>query len=222
MKPLPTTPKGEATRARIFDAALASFVEHGYEQTTMRAIAERAGTSLGLAYRYFARKDEIVLELYRITSKLFAAHVQTLPRAPLSERYRQALGKKLDLVAPYRRVFASVVAATMDPHGRAWALGPAAHDVRAAIVDAWKVVVAGSDDADELPVRDQLAEALFVAQLAVLFFWLNDDSDGQERTIALVDQIAGGIHQGLGLLFLDETADRLRAVAALLAPVFVK
>ena len=44
------TQKGEQTRALILDAALQIFHERGYEATTMRAIARKAGVSLGNAY----------------------------------------------------------------------------------------------------------------------------------------------------------------------------
>jgi hypothetical protein len=48
--------KGEETRAQILETALQLFRERGYEETTMRAIAEAAGVSLGNAYYYFKSK----------------------------------------------------------------------------------------------------------------------------------------------------------------------
>ena len=47
------TPKGEQTKALILTTALEMLHERGYEQTTMRGIAEKAGVSLGNAYHYF-------------------------------------------------------------------------------------------------------------------------------------------------------------------------
>jgi AcrR family transcriptional regulator len=44
------TPRSEATRTRIVEAALRLFAEHGYARTTMRAIAGEAGVSVGNAY----------------------------------------------------------------------------------------------------------------------------------------------------------------------------
>src|SRR5438067_13611060 len=58
------TPKGQRTRALILDSALALFAEKGYAATTMRDIAGRAGCSLGLAYRYYARKEDLILAFY--------------------------------------------------------------------------------------------------------------------------------------------------------------
>lgn len=56
--------KAERTRARIRDTALASFRERGYDETTVRLIAQEAGVSLGNAYYYFPTKNHLVQELY--------------------------------------------------------------------------------------------------------------------------------------------------------------
>src|SRR5215471_13422349 len=49
----------EAQRGRIFAAATRVFAEKGLA-ATMAEIAEAAGVSQGLAYRYFASKDELI------------------------------------------------------------------------------------------------------------------------------------------------------------------
>lgn len=47
-------------RQEILAAAMACFARHGFHRTTMADIAAEAGISDGLAYRYFAGKDEII------------------------------------------------------------------------------------------------------------------------------------------------------------------
>ena len=49
----------ESLRIRILEVALREFEERGYEGTSMRAISEGAGTSLGNLYHYFHSKDDI-------------------------------------------------------------------------------------------------------------------------------------------------------------------
>ena len=56
------TKRGETSRAAIFGAALELFQERGYDATTMRAIADRAGVSLGNSYHYFPSKEHLVLD----------------------------------------------------------------------------------------------------------------------------------------------------------------
>lgn len=44
---------------KVKTAALEVFMEKGYDGTSMRDIAQRAGCSVGLAYNYYATKDEM-------------------------------------------------------------------------------------------------------------------------------------------------------------------
>ncbi|CBL43885.1 Transcriptional regulator [gamma proteobacterium HdN1] len=62
-----STPKiserAQAQRERILSAAQICFVDRGFHAASMAAIAETAGMSQGLIYRYFAGKDEIILAI---------------------------------------------------------------------------------------------------------------------------------------------------------------
>src|SRR4029453_277183 len=54
--------RGEATRARIREAANQLFLRHGVEATTVEAIAAAAGVSKPTFYLYFQRKEDLLLE----------------------------------------------------------------------------------------------------------------------------------------------------------------
>jgi len=58
----------EAKRKMILHAAIACFARDGFHKATMIDIAQMAGVSDGLAYRYFAGKDEIIREAVRLVS----------------------------------------------------------------------------------------------------------------------------------------------------------
>lgn len=53
----------EETRGKILDAAEALFSERGFRGTTMAAVAREAGVSKGLAYHYFAAKEDLLEEI---------------------------------------------------------------------------------------------------------------------------------------------------------------
>src|SRR5919107_2780174 len=95
------TPKARRTRERILEAALALFADRGYEATTMREVARKAGTSLGLAYRYFASKEEFALALYmRLAEESEEWAKDELARGTVAERFEAAMLAKLDQVSP--------------------------------------------------------------------------------------------------------------------------
>ncbi|MFI1972028.1 TetR/AcrR family transcriptional regulator [Streptomyces cinnamoneus] len=53
----------EATRRALTDAAAELFAERGYDRTTVRAIAERAGVNQALLFRYFGSKTALFGEV---------------------------------------------------------------------------------------------------------------------------------------------------------------
>lgn len=69
MEPAPAPPSGErrrdaaATRRRLLEAARDLFAERGYEGTTVRSIAERAGANQALLFRYFGSKQGLLTEV---------------------------------------------------------------------------------------------------------------------------------------------------------------
>lgn len=64
--PRVTAEQKQAKRDSILLAAVVCFARDGFHKTTMSDIAQMAGVSDGLAYRYFSGKDEIIREAVRI------------------------------------------------------------------------------------------------------------------------------------------------------------
>jgi AcrR family transcriptional regulator len=60
---VPVTPRGEATRRRILDAAEAVFGAKGYHAASVTEITQRAQVAQGTFYLYFHSKREIFLKL---------------------------------------------------------------------------------------------------------------------------------------------------------------
>src|ERR1700729_1820409 len=64
--------------ASFLEAAAELFVEVGYEATTMTAIAERGGSSIGALYNYFPDKQAIAFTLVNQYSQEAEAHWKPL------------------------------------------------------------------------------------------------------------------------------------------------
>ncbi len=62
----------EEARARILKAALRTFSEKGYHQTTMDDIAKRLGVSKGALYLYFPSKEELFRGCYETAPQAFS------------------------------------------------------------------------------------------------------------------------------------------------------
>jgi AcrR family transcriptional regulator len=75
-------------REQILEAAVKSFAECGFHQTTMHDISDRAGISVGLIYRYFKSKEEMIAALAAEHKKTMA---QLLERAGAAPTLREAM-----------------------------------------------------------------------------------------------------------------------------------
>jgi len=60
------------TRTALIEAALFCFSEHGYDGTSIRTIASRAGRPLSLISHHFGSKDGLYLEVFRSLFKPFS------------------------------------------------------------------------------------------------------------------------------------------------------
>lgn len=54
---------GARTRAEIRKAAAEMFYEHGFEATSLRAVADRVGIKVGSLYNHMGSKDELLVDI---------------------------------------------------------------------------------------------------------------------------------------------------------------
>jgi AcrR family transcriptional regulator len=80
----PQNRRSRRTRAAVLDAAWQLLEMHGPEQTTMGAVAERAGVSRRALYLHFASRAELLLALHaHVDERLdLAASLQLVSEAP--------------------------------------------------------------------------------------------------------------------------------------------
>jgi AcrR family transcriptional regulator len=103
--------EGHTRREEILQAAKELFLEQGYEQTTMRRIADRVGISAPAVYLYFKDKEALMLALCDQTFAHLIEAVSDLERTvsdPLERvrRFGQAYARfGLDHPDEYRLIF---------------------------------------------------------------------------------------------------------------------
>jgi len=181
------TPKARRTRERILESALWLFAERGYEATTMRDVAREAGASLGLAYRYFASKEEFALALYlglAEESEEWAG--DGLSGGTVAERFELVMLAKLDQVSPHRGPLAALLARTLDPNSPISALGEGTAAVREKMGGVFEEVVRGASDAPGDKQAKELGNVLYALHLAILLYWFHDKTPEARATRDLV------------------------------------
>ncbi|NWG75271.1 MAG: TetR/AcrR family transcriptional regulator [Rubrivivax sp.] len=73
--------RGEDRREQLLDCALELFGRRGFEATSTRDIAEAAGVTDGLIYKYFASKDELLEEVIARAGQQIREEPLELPAA---------------------------------------------------------------------------------------------------------------------------------------------
>ena len=103
----PRTPRGERTLRKILDAARDEFGEHGFSDSSIVGITQRAGVALGTFYTYFDSKEEVFRALVRDMSAQVRDHVApALAEADdVVDGERRALESFLRFARKHRHVY---------------------------------------------------------------------------------------------------------------------
>jgi len=216
------TNRGEQTRTTVFTAALELFRDRGYEATTMRAIADRAGVSLGSSYHYFPSKAHLVLEFYRHIHDLHVvACAPVLTReSDLRARLRGVMRAIVMTCEPFHDVAASIFGTVADPSSPLNAFGEAARALRQEVIGLYGDVLSGSDVKLPPDLEAELPRLLWLYQMGVLYFWMLDTSPGRLRTLEVIDETTDLIVGVLGLVNLAplrKSRQRILALARTIA-----
>lgn len=188
---LPQRAGSEETERQILEAALDLFRERGFEATTIRDIASRAGLSLGAAYYYFKSKEAIVGAYYDYVQDEHQARARAAfaKGGDLRDRLKAALHTKIDIMQEDQRLLRALFRYGGDPeHALSW-FGPATRAQRQGCVDIFAEAVAGERWPDD--VREAAPTLLWTLHMGILLYFVYDDSPHQRRTRKLIDAAVG-------------------------------
>src|ERR1700730_3658129 len=108
----------EAIRKRIVTAALSLFQTKGFDATTTKAIARKAGIAEGTVFNYFRTKEDIALHFFEQEVDQAIASVRDNPRlrkAPLEEKLFALVHSQLVFLAPYERFIGAAFIHALKP-----------------------------------------------------------------------------------------------------------
>ena len=186
------TPRALQTRSAIIEAALELFRSRGYEATTMRAIAERAGVSTGNAYYYFGSKEELIQEFYARshTEHLTASRAVLEHERDFTARLRGTLRALIDVQAPDHAFAATFYKHAAEPSSPLSPFSNRSSPTRDASIALYREVIEGSNARVGADLADRLPELLWLASMGIILYWVHDVSPGCARTYRLIDAVA--------------------------------
>ena len=181
----------EATRERIVAAALDLFQSKGFEATTTKEIARKAGIAEGTVFNYFRTKDDIALHYFEAEVDHAIDSVRRQPRlakAPLEEKLFALVQSQFEYLEPYQNFIGSALVEAMKPTSRL-SFGHRAQALRhryAAFVE--ELLEESLPQKRFVPLRLWAPDAFWLYYLGALLYWLNDDSPGKQKTLSFLDR----------------------------------
>jgi AcrR family transcriptional regulator len=195
------TLKGDQTKALILETALEIFQERGYDQTTMRAIAQKAGVSLGNAYYYFRSKEYLIQAFYQRLHE--AHHVASTPvlekERTLKARLLAVMRLKIETLNPYHEFAGVLFKTAADPKSPLNPFADESDPIRDASIQLFAQVVDGSTARIPKDLRTELPYLLWVYHVGVVLFWIHDPSPKHRRTYRLIDHTVDLLDQMISL-----------------------
>jgi AcrR family transcriptional regulator len=193
--------KSEQTRALILQTAMRLFQERGYDRTTMRAIAQEAGVSVGNAYYYFAGKEHLIQGFYdRIAADHQVAAREVLDReTDLEARLAGVLRAWLDVATPYHEFAVQFFRNAADPDSPLSPFSPESQHAREEVIGIHREVLAGARTKVPEELRDVLPELMWLSQMGLVLYWIFDRTEGRERSYRLAGRGARLTARGIVL-----------------------
>ncbi|HEV3317555.1 MAG TPA: TetR family transcriptional regulator [Candidatus Angelobacter sp.] len=190
---LRSTPRAEDTRRKIYDSALQLFREQGFEQTTMRDIAQAADVALGAAYYYFSSKEAIVLAFYgEMQEGSHEAVLQAMQEhKKMKDRIRCVLQKRFELLGPNRKFCDALFRHAPDSQDPLSPFSQETRAIREGSIEHLRLAVEGGDTKIPPDLQKRLPYLLWLYQMGLILFWVYDRSPGQQRTEKLLEKSLG-------------------------------
>ena len=179
-------------RERIVKAALSLFQTKGFDATTTKAIARKAGIAEGTVFNYFKSKDDIALYFFELEVDQAMAAVRENPRlrtAPLEEKLFTLVYSQLEFLAPYERFIGAALIHALKP---ASPFGPFSHraqELRHRYLGFVEELIEESIPGHRRsPLTFLAPEVFWIYYLGALLYWLYDSSEGKQNTLAFLDR----------------------------------
>jgi len=182
----------ERTRRQILRAALELFSKKGFFRTTTKEISKRAKIAEGTLFNYFKTKEDLALyffeqglagliEWYRDQKKL--------QDASLPEKLFAIIHRHLEQISPYEEFIGAVYLRALQPVSKLSPLCLDTQELNLRYLRFIQRILSDAEEKGEIPkLGDFGAYAFGVFHLAMISYWLQDNSSGKENTLALLDR----------------------------------
>lgn len=172
----------EKTRKKIIDAFIAQAAELPWEEVSMPSVAERASVKLATLRSAYDSRIALLEDFFRrIDTQVLEALDEGMADEPAQDRLFDILMNRLDALAPHKDALRAITR-------EAWRNPLLAAELNRLALrsSAWMLSGAGIDGSGLRGLAR--TQGLVVAFGRVVRVWLDDEDQGQARTMAALDR----------------------------------
>lgn len=178
---------------KVARQAVQLFENKGYENVSMRDIAEDLAIDESELYRLFGSKQEIIIFLFLCINVDWQEQVASFSKGKLDERFRKAMYLKIELMSDYEGFLCNIIGDLLQNKTISVKSLQTGH-IRSIALKTIQQVVDGSTDAKTLKKKvKELSSLLFMMHWGVILLHLHTlDKNKTKHTIDLMTTM---IHQ---------------------------
>ncbi|MCC7406231.1 MAG: TetR/AcrR family transcriptional regulator [Bdellovibrionales bacterium] len=182
----------ELNRQALLSAAVDIMSEEGIKNATMRRIAQQAGLSEPVIYKYFPTKEHLLVAYFGDSLKTAIGRIESLPdfaTLGFAEQIQLLFDAQMAEFERHRefvhQAFRQLFLTTLSGSLTYLAEQRQAHiEYMTRLLDA----AVAAEEFPDPPGRQLIAELLWDFHVGMTFYWLNDTSPGSARTLQMLDK----------------------------------
>ncbi len=198
------------TKAKILEAAVELMTVKGYKATSLREIAKLAGVSNPTIYNYFPNKERILygyIEQKLLETETILLGIEDFHTYSLREQLQTLIETELELFLEDREFVMEVMQMALPPAmGSMKLLEGAKRHFEQMVGDMLSIAIE-AEEIDAPPFEEYIPTLLWDYNIAVILYWIKDESEMFENTTQFIDNSMGVIEALLRSNVLQKASD---------------
>jgi AcrR family transcriptional regulator len=198
------------TKIKILKAAVELMTTKGYKDTSLREIAKLAGVSNPTIYNYFPTKEKILyayIEQKLIETEQILQEIEDFHAYTLREQLQALIETELELFLEDREFVMEVMQMALTPSMGAMELLYGSKTKFVAMVHEMFEIAIEAEEIVQPPFMEAIPTLFWDYNIAVIAYWIKDDSEMFENTTQFIDNSMGVIEALLRSNILQKAND---------------
>jgi len=200
----------EKTKIKILESAVELMTIKGYKNASLREIAKEAGVSNPTIYNYFPTKEKILyayIEQKLIETKAVLEGIEDFHTYTLREQLQTLIETELEFYLEDREFVTQIMEMAFTPSMGTMEL---IYDSKQKFIEMVQEMLDIAIEAEEIaepPFKEHMPQLFWDYNVAVVAYWIKDDSEMFENTTQFIDNSMGVIEALLQSNILQKAND---------------